>query len=264
MIGRSELVERLRVAGCVAADDEADELLAAARSTGAVVGDVGVPESWVERRESGEPLAWITGRLVFCGQVYSITSGVYVPRPHTEDLADRAAVLLPARGRALNLCCGSGVIAAHLAAAVPSAFVVATDIDVSAVGCARSNGVAAVRCDVADAIGGAATGTFDVVTAVAPYVPTEVIGLLPRDVQAYEPRHALDGGDDGTVLLRRVVTAAARLLRPGGHLLLELGGDQAEGLADELERAGFDEARSWRDAEGDVRGVVARQRRDRM
>ena len=95
------------------------------------------------------------------------------------------------------------------------------------------------------------------VTAVAPYVPTAALQFLPRDVQRYEPRDALDGGSDGTGLLRRVVAAAAALLVPGGWLLTELGGSQDELLAGDLEGVGFSSVLTWRDEEGDLRGVAA-------
>jgi release factor glutamine methyltransferase len=101
---------------------------------------------------------------------------------------------------------------------------------------------------------------FDVVTAVAPYVPTAAIALLPADVPRHEPRRALDGGDDGLAVVRRVVAAGARLLRPGGVLLTELGGDQDLLLAPDLEAAGFAPAEPWLDEDGDLRGVVARRR----
>jgi release factor glutamine methyltransferase len=97
-----------------------------------------------------------------------------------------------------------------------------------------------------------------VVTAVAPYVPTRELQLLPADVQRYEPRLALDGGADGLDLVRLVVQAGSRLLRPGGWLLTEVGGDQDRVLAPVLEAAGFDRSSPWFDAEGDLRGVAAR------
>ena len=100
---------------------------------------------------------------------------------------------------------------------------------------------------------------FDVVTAVAPYVPTGDMRLLPADVQRHEPRVALDGGGDGLDLVRRVVGAASRLLRPGGWLVLELGGDQDAKLAPSLEAHGFGETESWRDDDGDLRGIAARR-----
>jgi release factor glutamine methyltransferase len=236
------VADRLARAGCVAAAEEAGELLAAAP-------DEGTLEPWIRRREDGEPLAWITGTIRFCGRVLHAAPGVYVPRLQTEELARRAAALLPPGGRALDLCTGIGAVAAHLKAEVPTASVVGIDIDERAVACARRNGVPALVADLAEPVRG--DGGFDVVTAVAPYVPTGAIRFLPADVQRYEPRQALDGGADGLDLVRRTVAAAARLLRPGGWLLIEVGGDQ-EG---ELTATGFDRTEPWWDDEGDLRGI---------
>jgi len=98
---------------------------------------------------------------------------------------------------------------------------------------------------------------FDVVTAVAPYVPTADLRLLPADVQRHEPRLALDGGDDGLDLVRRVVADAGQLLRPGGWLLIEVGGDQDRALAVTLAATGFDIANPWWDDDGDLRGLAS-------
>jgi release factor glutamine methyltransferase len=243
------LAARLAAAGCVAADDEARELLLDAPDSHEL-------DARVRRREDGEPLAWITGRVRFGGLDLHIAPGVYVPRPQSEDLARRAAALLPARGLALDLCTGSGAIAAWMRRAVPTARVVAVDVDVAAVRCARANGVPSLLGDLAEAV--RAAPVVDVVTAVAPYVPSGVRRLLPADVQRHEPAHALDGGPDGLDVVRRVVAAAAARLVPGGHLLVEVGGDQHAELDGELCAHGFDAAHAWRDDEGDVRGVVAR------
>jgi len=209
-------------------------------------------ESWILRREQGEPLAWITGSVVFCGRTLHLTRGVYVPRIQTEELARRAAALLPGEGRAVDLCTGAGAVAAHLIASVPTAAVIGVDVDWRAAACARRNGVPAVVADVDAPL---RTG-FDVVTAVAPYVPTGHLRLLPADVQRYEPRLALDGGSDGLDLVRRVVSAASRLLRPLGWLLVEIGGEQDAALG--LEAAGFTTVTPWTDDDGDLRGVAAR------
>jgi len=231
----------------VAAEEEAAEL------SGAV--DPDRLDAAIARRELGEPLAWITGRFRFCDRWYTIAPGVYVPRPQTEELARRAAARLPPGGRALDLCCGAGAIAAHLAAEVPSATVIGVDVDPAAAACARRNGLTAV---VGDSAGAIRTGAaFDVVTAVAPYVPTGAIRLLPPDVQRHEPPRALDGGSDGTTVVRRVVRDAARVLRPGGALFVEVGGDQDATLAPVLARAGFGDVAPWHDEDGDLRGVVA-------
>jgi release factor glutamine methyltransferase len=233
----------------VAAGDEAAELLSAAP-------DAATLEAWVARRERGEPLAWITGYQLFCGQRIRIDPGVYVPRPQSEELARRAAaVLLAQGGPALDLCTGSGAIARHLMAAAPAATVVAADIDRGAVICARSNGVRVVQSDLADAFGG---GQAVVVTAIAPYVPTTALALLPSDVRDYEPALALDGGPDGLEVVRRIAAGARRVLRPGGWLFLELGGDQGPLVASFLTGSGWTSVSTWTDEEGDPRGLSAR------
>ncbi len=243
---------RLARAGCVAAPDEAADLTAAA-PTPAVL------ETWLRRREAGEPLAWIVGQVRFCGHVLAIDPGVYVPRFQTEDLARRAASLLPSRGRALDLCTGAGAVAVHLQRAVPSAAVIGVERDLVAAGCAGGNGVTVVIDDLGASIGVVgAGGMFDVVTAVAPYVPTDALHLLPRDTLRYEPRAALDGGADGLDVIRRVIARAGEVLRPGGWLLIEVGGDQDRPVAPLLRAAGFGEVAAHRDGEGDLRFVAAR------
>lgn len=242
------VISRLMAAGCIAAEDEADELLAAAP-------DDNTLEAWIGRRETGEPLAWITGTLQFCGHTLHVDPGVYVPRLQSEELARRAAALLAANaGGAADLCTGAGAIAVHLMTEVPEATVIGVDIDIPSVVCARRNGVKAVVADIDQALRPKA---FDVVTAVAPYVPTGELRLLPADVQCYEPRLALDGGNDGLDLVRRIVVSAARLLRPGGWLLIELGAHQDQALSPALAACGFDSAAPWFDENGDLRGLAA-------
>ena len=241
--------DRLWRAGCVAADEEADELLASAQ-------DEVTLEEWIVRRQQGEPLAWITGTQRFCGRQIRVDAGVYVPRPQSEDLARRAADALGRDGGpALDLCTGSGAVAHHLMATAPTSTVVAADIDRRAVLCARSNGVRAVQADLAGPFG---DGIFGMVTAVAPYVPTPALSLLPADVQRYEPRRALDGGPDGLEVVRRIAGSARRVLRPGGWLFLELGGEQGPPMASALADSGWREASMWTDEEGDLRGLSAR------
>jgi release factor glutamine methyltransferase len=243
------VADRLWAAGCVAAEAEAEVLIAAAPDDDTL----GV---WIRRRETGEPLAWIVGSMRFCGRPVRVDRGVYVPRHQSEHLARRAVELLPARGgTAVDLCTGSGAIAAHLAAEVSGAIVVATDIDRRAVNCARRNGVAALVADLGEPLRSAA---FDVVTAVAPYVPTADLRLLPADVRRLEPRVALDGGVDGLDLVRRIVVTAARLLRPGGWLLVELGGRQDQELGPTLDASSFSVGMPWFDDVGDLRGLAAR------
>ena len=250
MADRGSIVERLAAAGCVAPEEEARELRAGAP-------DDRTLEEWLRRRERGEPLAWITGTTTFCGRSIQVDPGVYVPRFQSEELACRAAAFLPNGGRAADLCTGCGAIAVTMRAVRPSATVIGVDLEPRAIANARRNGVEAVRADLGDAL---RPNAFDLVTCVAPYVPTGELPLLPSDVLRYEPSLALDGGGDGLVVLRRVVASAARLLRPGGRLLVEVGGSQDGGLSLALGDSGFGNTETWADEAGDLRGLSARFR----
>jgi release factor glutamine methyltransferase len=99
----------------------------------------------------------------------------------------------------------------------------------------------------------------DVMTAVVPYVPSEELHLLPRDVIANEPRRALDGGPSGTTVLARAAAAAEHWLRSGGSVLLELGGDQADEIATRLTDAGLAGIAMHRDEDGQDRAIEARR-----
>ena len=148
-------------------------------------------------------------------------------------------------------------MAVVLGSACPDATVLATDIDPTAVACARRNGVRALLGDLDEPLPPSLRGHVDVVTAVVPYVPTDELPFLPRDVVAHEPRRALDGGSDGTAVLVRAGNAAARWLKPGGSVLLELGGDQPEEMPRSLTALGFSEIRIHPDDEGQARAIEA-------
>jgi release factor glutamine methyltransferase len=248
---REVLTARLAGAGFIAAPDEAEELLARA------AGDAGLLDGLVERRLTGEPLAWITGSAEFCGLRIGVAPGVYVPRRQSEALALRAAGRLPPNGAAVDLCTGSGAIARVLMAARPGARVVATDVDDQAVTCARENGVEAYRGDLCAPLPAALKGHVDVVVGVVPYVPTLELPLLQRDALAFESPLSYDGGPDGAGVLRRVLGDSPRFLRRGGALLLELGGDEADLLAGDLARLDYRDVVTLVDGEGDVRGIEA-------
>jgi release factor glutamine methyltransferase len=184
----------------------------------------------------------------FCGLTLRVDPGVYVPRWHTELIAERAATRLPAEGTAVDLCTGAGAIAAVLAARRPRARVLATEVDPGAVSCARANGVEVLAGDLFAPLPDELRA--DVLTAVVPYVPTGELGLLQRDTFAFESTLAYDGGPDGADVLRRVVAGAPRVLRPGGALILELGAGQPELL-------GLEHYDVIVDEDGDVRGIEA-------
>jgi release factor glutamine methyltransferase len=174
--------------------------------------------------------------------------GVFVPRPETETLADRAAARLRARPEpriGVDLCTGSGAIACFLAAEVPGARVLATELDPGALAWARGNaaryGVELLAGDLDGPLPAELAGRVDVLCANVPYVPTGAIATMPTDVRDHEPRLALDGGPDGLDVLRRLVAGAGHWLAPGGRLFCEIGEDQAEAATALLAAAGLAE-----------------------
>jgi release factor glutamine methyltransferase len=249
--GRDALVELLSAEGFVAADEEAEELL------GRAGGDAVLLDSLLARRLTGEPLAWITGRSSFCGLQIRVDPGVYVPRWQSEPLARRAVERLVPDGAAIDVCTGSGAIAKTMATERPGARVVATDVDERAVACAQANGVECYLGDLFAPLPGCWEGRADVVVGVVPYVPTAALDLLARDTFSFESALSYDGGPDGVLILRRVLTDSLRFLKRGGALLLELGGEQADALAEELDLLGYVDSEVLVDDDGDVRGIEA-------
>jgi release factor glutamine methyltransferase len=242
---------RLVRAGFVAARDEAEELFAYSHDDDTVL------ESMIERRLRGEPLAWITGFTTFCGMKIRVDHGVYEPRWQSEPLARAAVERLPSQGTAIDLCTGSGAIAKALLNGRPSARVVASDLDEHAVRCARSNGVDVYHGDLFAPLPQDLEGRVDVIVGVVPYVPRQSLTLLPRDTFIWESPVAYDGGGNGLDVLGRVLEESPRFLRSGGCLLVELGGEQAELLRNDLARLRFKNVRVLKDDDGDVRGLEA-------
>jgi release factor glutamine methyltransferase len=250
-LDRLAVTEMLIMAGCVAASDEADELMEAA------AGDPAVLENLVVRRSAGEPVAYLTGAITFCDLRLQVAPGVYIPRWQSEPLARRAATLLPPGGVAVDLCTGNGAIAAVMAAAAPGARVLATELDERAVRCARRNRVEVLAGFLDDPLPLELRRAVDVMTAIVPYVPTDGLRLLPRDVLAFEPRLALDGGPRGTDLLQQVAWRSTGWLKAGGWLLMELGGDQSEAIGQLLDELGFAGIEVMDDEDGDLRAISA-------
>jgi len=241
----ADIVTRLRAAGCVFAEDEAELLIAAARTPAELA-------AMVHRRAAGLPLEHVLGWAEFCGLRIEVDPGVFVPRRRTEFLVGQAAALVRAAagpggsgggsvgsggssGRAatvvLDLCCGSGALGAALVAALDRVELHAADIDPAAVRCARRN-LAAVggqvyQGDLYEPLPTALQGRVDILAANVPYVPAGEIALLPAEARVHEARVALDGGADGLDVLRRVSAAASLWLAPGGHLLVETSERQA-------------------------------------
>lgn len=232
------VVHRLRAAGCVFAEDEAGLLVGAARTFAELT-------AMVDRRVAGQPLEHILGWAEFCGLRITVEAGVFVPRRRTEFLVQQALEQAEASpGRVVvDLCSGSGAVAAALLAGLPDAEVHAADIEPAAVRCARRNlavgGSRVYEGDLFAALPRELRGGVDLLMVNAPYVPTEAIGLMPPEAREHEPRLSLDGGADGLDVLRRVVAEAPSWLVPGGSLLLETSVQQAPQLVSALVDTGL-------------------------
>ncbi|MGC4109117.1 MAG: putative protein N(5)-glutamine methyltransferase [Nocardioides sp.] len=227
-----QLVAALRSAGCVYAEDEARLILDEATSTAEVM-------AWAARRMAGEPLEQIVGWAEFAGQRIAVEPGVFVPR-----LRSRLVVEVAAREPAdlvVDLCCGTGALGAALASRWPEAEVHAADSDPAAVACARRNlpPGRVHQGDLYDALPDDLRGRVDLFVVNAPYVPTDSIATMPREAREHEHRVALDGGEDGLDVQRRVASGAREWLRPGGRLVLETGRAQAERTVSLLRAAGL-------------------------
>lgn len=221
---RSTTVSRLRAAGCVFAEDEADLLFSTVQHADEI-------DTMVERRAAGLPIEQVVGWAAFSGLRISVDPGVFVPRRRTEFLVEHAVALAGTGALCVDLCCGSGAAGAVLLSAVQGAEVYASDIDAAAVRCARRNveprGGRVFEGDLFAPLPRALRGRVEVLVANVPYVPTGEVGLLPPEAREHEPLVALDGGSDGLDVLRRVAAEAADWLAPGGHLLVETSEHQA-------------------------------------
>jgi release factor glutamine methyltransferase len=235
-VPESVIVERLRAAGCVYAEDEARLLLDAATSIAEL-------EVLVTRRCAGQPLEHVLGWAEFCDLRIAVEPGVFVPRRRTEFLVGQAASLARTGAVVLDMCCGSGAVGAVLAARLERAEVHAVDIEPAAARCARRNLAASgghvYEGDLYRPLPASLRGRVDVLVANAPYVPTEAIGLMPPEARLYEPRVALDGGDDGLDVQRRVAAPARTWLAPDGHLLIETSRRQMSRTAECVSVAGL-------------------------
>ncbi|WP_104164535.1 putative protein N(5)-glutamine methyltransferase [Cryobacterium sp. N22] len=235
-VAPSEVVDRLRAAGCVFAEDEARLLVTAAVTPADL-------ERLVVQRTSGLPLEQVLGWVEFCGLRIIVKPRVFVPRRRTGLLVKRAAPLIRPGAVVVDLCCGTGAVGAVLLTGEPTLTLYAVDIDPSATACAKENiaplGGTALTGDLFAPLPPGQLGRVDLVVANAPYVPTDAIARMPPEARLHEARVALDGGPDGLEVQRRLVAAAGDWLAPGGHLLVETSAGQAPHTAAIFARHGL-------------------------
>ena len=224
----------------------------------------------VKRGGEHEPVAYLVGRCEFYSLPLTITRDCLIPRPETELLVERAVNVLrkrPAPQAVLDLCTGSGCIAAAIAKEVPDAKIVATDICQAALSVAAKNieafklaeRVTLLCGDLFDpVVKGIDAPAFDLVVSNPPYVSDAEYDKLDKNVKDYEPKKALLAGVDGLDVYRRIIAKAGEFLKPDGVLMLEIGYAQGKAVRQLLdEAAAFRDIRIEKDLSNNDRIVTA-------
>ena len=215
----------------------------------------------VKRRSEGIPLQHLLGTSEFCGHLFTCDPRGLIPRPETEQLVELILKCSPDPASVLDVGTGSGVIAISLARALPTTKVSACDLSTDALTLAQENAarhqleerMVFLHSDLLAAV----SETFSVIVANLPYIPTDDIPSLSREVQK-DPLTALDGGPDGLVLVKRLIDEARSRLTPSGLLALEIGHDQAERVVALLTANNYRDIAAHRDYQGIQRFVSAR------
>lgn len=204
-------------------------------------------KTFIQRRSKREPLQYIIGEEEFRGLVFKVTRDVLIPRPETELLIEEAVKIIErqrAKGKRqkvniIDLCTGSGCIAVSIAKEIDNCKVYATDISEKALAAAKEN---AKKHGVENKIiflqgsffeplkGKGLEDKIDILLSNPPYVSKKDMGKLQPEIKEYEPSLALYGGEDGLDSYRTIIPEALNYLKKAGHLLLEIGYGQAEGV----------------------------------
>lgn len=222
------------------------------------------------RRLKGEPVAYLIGEWEFYGLTLDVCRDVLIPRPDTETLVDRGILHvrdLPEGTRVLDLCAGSGCVGLAVAENCPNTYVILAEWWPDALRVARQN---ILRCGLSQQVSAAQVDAleppprllrdFDLILCNPPYIPTLEITRLDPSVRDYEPRTALDGGEDGLKFYRAIAKKWKCALKPGGKLVFEVGYDQAPAVRAIMAEQGFvdiqatmDPGLHWRVVEGSTR-----------
>ena len=228
-------------------------------------------QTMVDRRMTGEPVAYITGQWEFYGVPLVITRDALIPRVDTEVLVKAAIALFENRNgtpRILDLCAGSGCVGVAMGVHMPGAKIIMVDNSLKALSLCRKNihlnsldgRVLCIHADVTENPP-MLLGDFDLITCNAPYIPTGELETLDSSVRDYEPIAALDGGKDGLDIIRPVIRLWKSVLRDNGVLMLEIGEGQAPAVEALFKQAGFSNIHTLQDTGGTDRVVLARLKR---
>ena len=217
-------------------------------------------DTLVQRRLSGEPVAYIIGEWEFYGLTLDVSGDVLIPRMDTEMLVERTILRARAAGeeaRVLDLCAGSGCVGLAVASNVPDCRVVLAELSEGALrirkqNIRRTDMNARVTSVCVDALEppSSTLWDFDVVACNPPYIPTGDIDALDVSVRDYEPRMALDGGADGLEFYRNIAAKWKNAIRLGGSLIFEVGIGQAPDVEKIMAENGFESIQTTADTQG--------------
>lgn len=229
--------------------------------------EVAAIQNLAARRLAHEPVSRILGRKEFWSLDLQVSDAVLVPRPDTETIVEQALDLIGKDKRSaplaiLDIGTGSGALLLALLSELKNARGVATDVSMAAIEIARVNAARNkldtraefVCCNLADGV----KGPFDLVVSNPPYIARAEIATLAPEVRDYDPALALDGGTDGLDFYRAIARDAARLLAPGGHLIVELGAGQDRPVTSLFETAGLTAIAARADLAGIPRALSAK------
>jgi release factor glutamine methyltransferase len=224
----------------------------------------------VLERAGGRPLQYITGNTGFRGLTLKVAEGVFIPRPETEVLVEKALEAIDLRmgagwpdPRVLDIGTGCGNIALSIAAERGSVTVTAIDCDEAAVRLCELNAVEAdlsprVRTELADVFPAVGGERYDVIVSNPPYIPAGMRDSVPEEVKGFEPEGALFAGAEGLDVIERIVEGAAGHLDEGGYLVLEVDESHALSVASMMEEDPWEEVAVFEDLAGRQRVVRAR------
>ena len=219
----------------------------------------------IEKIVQGVPLQYITNSQEFMGLSFYVNENVLIPQPDTEILVEEVIKIVSKENKMniLDICTGSGCIGISLANAVPNAKITMSDISKNAIETAKKNAkendvierIEFIESDMFENI----KGKFDIIVSNPPYIETDVINTLSKQVQN-EPIIALDGGEDGLVFYKILINDAPNFLKDNGYLCMEIGYDQKEKVIELAKQKGvFSKIEEVKDLSGNDRVIICKK-----
>lgn len=223
----------------------------------------------LDKRASGVPLQYIIGTQEFMGFEFLVNENVLIPRQDTETLVEKAIEIIRENNikEVLDLCTGSGAIGISLCKICPELKVTCSDISEKALSVAKlnrdqlgcKNKIKFAKGDLLEPFKGKMKNKkFDMIISNPPYIRSDVIPTLQREVKDHEPMMALDGGEDGLDFYKRIINDSSKNLKKGGVLIFEIGHDQKDVIVDIIEETEmFENIIAYKDLAGRDRIVKA-------